>query len=42
LNGKSSTNGAESDPSKSGGSTTEEAKPADQIKQKALKKLLNF
>lgn len=42
LNGKSSTNGAESDPSKSGSGTTEEAKPADQLKQKALKKLLNF
>lgn len=42
LNGKSSTNGTESDPSKSGNGTTEEAKPADQLKQKALKKLLNF
>lgn len=42
LNGKSTTNGAESDPSKSGSDTTEEAKPADQLKQKALKKLLNF
>jgi AsmA protein len=42
LKGKSSTNGAESDPSKSGSGTIEEAKPADQLKQKALKKLLNF
>lgn len=42
LNGKSSTNGAESDPSKSGSGTTEETKPSDQLKQKALKKLLNF
>lgn len=42
LNGKSSTNGTESDPSKSGSGTTEETKPSDQLKQKALKKLLNF
>lgn len=43
LNGKSPDNGTGSDASKSeSGSTTEEAKPADQLKQKALKKLLNF
>lgn len=47
LNGKSSSNNSagdatKDDATKSGNSTTEEAKPADQIKQKALKKLLNF
>ncbi len=42
LNGKSSTNNSGGDASKPESSTTEEAKPADQLKQKALKKLLNF
>ena len=42
LNGKSSTNNTEDGPAKSDSSKTEEAKPADQVKQKALKKLLNF
>jgi AsmA protein len=42
LNGKSSTDNSANDASKPESSTTEEAKPADQLKQKALKKLLNF
>lgn len=42
LNGKSSADGASADPANPAGSATEEAKPADQLKQKALKKLLNF
>lgn len=42
LNGKSSTNNSGGDASKPESGSTEEAKPADQLKQKALKKLLNF
>jgi len=43
LNGKSSSDSAGGDATKSeSGTTTEPAKPADQLKQKALKKLLNF
>lgn len=43
LNGKSSSDSASGDAAKSeSGTTTEPAKPADQLKQKALKKLLNF
>lgn len=43
LNGKSSSDSAGGDAAKSqSGTTTEPAKPADQLKQKALKKLLNF
>jgi AsmA protein len=43
LNGKSSGDSAGGDAAKSeSGATTEPAKPADQLKQKALKKLLNF
>ena len=42
LNGKSSTNNSGNDASKPESGATEEAKPADQLKQKALKKLLNF
>lgn len=42
LNGKSSTNNTDGEAAKSGSGSTEEPKPADQIKQKALKKLLNF
>jgi len=43
LNGKSSSDSAGGDAAKSeSGATTEPAKPADQLKQKALKKLLNF
>lgn len=42
LNGKSSTNNSGGDTSKPESGSTEEAKPADQLKQKALKKLLNF
>lgn len=43
LNGKSSSDSTSGDAAKSdSGTTTEPAKPADQLKQKALKKLLNF
>lgn len=43
LNGKSSSDSTSGDAAKSeSGTTTEPAKPADQFKQKALKKLLNF
>jgi AsmA protein len=43
LNGKSSSDSTGGDAAKSeSGTTTEPAKPADQLKQKALKKLLNF
>ena len=43
LNGKSSSDSTSGDATKSeSGTTTEPAKPADQLKQKALKKLLNF
>lgn len=42
LNGKSSTDNSANDASKPESGSTEEAKPADQLKQKALKKLLNF
>jgi len=43
LNGKSSSDSTSGDLTKSeSGTTTEPAKPADQLKQKALKKLLNF
>jgi AsmA protein len=43
LNGKSSSDSTGSDSANSqSGTTTEPAKPADQLKQKALKKLLNF
>jgi len=43
LNGKSSSDSAGGDAAKSeSGTTAEPAKPADQLKQKALKKLLNF
>jgi len=43
LNGKSSSDSAGGDAAKSeSGTTTEPVKPADQLKQKALKKLLNF
>jgi AsmA protein len=43
LNGKSSSDSASGDATKSeSGTATEPAKPADQLKQKALKKLLNF
>jgi len=43
LNSKSSSDSTGGDAAKSeSGTTTEPAKPADQLKQKALKKLLNF
>lgn len=43
LNGKSSSDSTSGDAAKSeSGTTAEPAKPADQLKQKALKKLLNF
>ncbi|WP_029147569.1 AsmA family protein [Methylophilus sp. 5] len=43
LNGKSSSDSTAGDAAKSeSGTTTEPVKPADQLKQKALKKLLNF
>lgn len=43
LNGKSSSDSTSGDAAKSeSGRATEPAKPADQLKQKALKKLLNF
>jgi AsmA protein len=43
LNGKSSSDSASGDATKSeSGTATEPAKPADQLKQKTLKKLLNF
>jgi len=43
LNGKSSSDSASGDATKSeSGTATEPAKPADQLKQKALEKLLNF
>lgn len=42
LNGKSSTSNTEGGATQSGSGATEETKPADQIKEKALKKLLNF
>lgn len=43
LNGKTSSESTNGDAAKSeSGTSTEPAKPADQLKQKALKKLLNF
>jgi AsmA protein len=43
LNGKTSSDSTSGDATKSeSGTATEPAKPADQLKQKALKKLLNF